>query len=223
MLCNVTFRTYSGLNTHMMRHDNDRPYKCDQCENAYTHRSGLKRHLLAHTGAKPYGCVLCEQKFSERSACKRHMKNIHSEAIDRPITRQQEKQDNFDVKSHDVKLPESASDMTSHDCSICDKSFSSDVRLMRHVIGHEKKLEPYQCVVCNVVCESSLHRSKHMDGHKRHVCKICGLRFKRNATLVKHMNRHLAKKPHTCKYCRQGFDTHEDLMQHIKTHTGKVV
>ena len=143
--------------------------------------------------------------------------------IDRSITRQQEKQENLDVKSHDVKLPESASDKTSHDCSICDKSFSSDVRLMRHVMRHENKLEPYQCVLCKVVCESRLDLSKHMDGHKRHVCKICGLRFKRNATLVKHMNRHLAKKPHTCKYCRQGFDTHEDLMQHIKTHTGKVV
>lgn len=76
---------YSGGHAASMQHmyslphhgtgqvPNDRPFKCDQCQQSFNRNHDLKRHKRIHLAVKPYPCGHCDKSFSRKDALKRHI------------------------------------------------------------------------------------------------------------------------------------------------------
>ncbi|KAL5606341.1 hypothetical protein BROUX41_002758 [Berkeleyomyces rouxiae] len=50
----------------------DRPFRCDQCPQAFNRNHDLKRHKRIHLSVKPFPCTFCDKSFSRKDALKRH-------------------------------------------------------------------------------------------------------------------------------------------------------
>ena len=57
--------------------NNEKSYKCDQCDFASPQVGNLKRHKKIHSGEKPYHCHQCNFAAIRSGDLKRHLK-IHS-------------------------------------------------------------------------------------------------------------------------------------------------
>ena len=55
---------------YQQQQQDDRPFKCDQCAQAFNRNHDLKRHQRIHLAVKPYPCVRCEKSFSRKDALK---------------------------------------------------------------------------------------------------------------------------------------------------------
>lgn len=57
----------------MNQHNGDKPYKCEQCEKAFSKRIQLRQHRLSH-GLNKHTCPICGVSFNRRGNMNTHMK-----------------------------------------------------------------------------------------------------------------------------------------------------
>ena len=110
---------------------------------------------------------------------------------------------------------------TVHICSQCEKSFSSQCKLRRHMNIHASK---YQCSVCGRCFDNSsnlaVHRRSH-SGEKPFECTVCNKRFTASSHLVSHSRIHSGEKPYKCHVCDKAFSESGNLNTHMRVHTGE--
>ena len=59
-------------------HEDQRPYKCNQCDKAFHLSGGLKVHIqTVHEGQRNYKCESCEKTFTQINHFKRHIQTVH--------------------------------------------------------------------------------------------------------------------------------------------------
>ena len=93
--CGKRFAIMGALTIHKRTHNGDKPFKCSQCDKAFSESSNLSKHvsrervylqtfltycqLRTHTGARPYVCPEpdCGKCFGRGDQLTRHM-NVHS-------------------------------------------------------------------------------------------------------------------------------------------------
>ncbi|GIY56672.1 hypothetical protein CDAR_121781 [Caerostris darwini] len=51
-ICNYSTPKTTNLNTHMMMHTGQKPFKCIHCPKSFTTKSNLKQHYLVHLRMK---------------------------------------------------------------------------------------------------------------------------------------------------------------------------
>ena len=51
-------------------HNQDRPFKCDECPQSFNRNHDLKRHKRIHLAVKPFPCGYCDKSFSRKDALK---------------------------------------------------------------------------------------------------------------------------------------------------------
>ena len=68
-----TLREYScitsrDLKRHTMgKHTREKPFKCNQCDNACTSSGNLQQHMRMHTGERPFKCNQCDKTYKWKS------------------------------------------------------------------------------------------------------------------------------------------------------------
>ncbi|XP_016330163.1 gastrula zinc finger protein XlCGF49.1-like isoform X1 [Sinocyclocheilus anshuiensis] len=55
---------------------------------------------------------------------------------------------------------------------------------------------------------------------KKYICKLCGMEYRQNISLVRHMRIHTSEAPHVCELCGRGFRRKDWLQLHSSVHTG---
>ena len=58
----------------------ERPYKCTECQKAFTQKNTLIIHMKKHSGEKNYECEHCGTSFVQKGNLKTHIKRVHEKA-----------------------------------------------------------------------------------------------------------------------------------------------
>jgi hypothetical protein len=75
-------------------------------------------------------------------------------------------------------------------CPVCDKSFSTEFSLRRHMLIHNS-VKPYEC-------------------------SFCGRSFSDRSNFMKHEPRHSGLKPYACDLCKTAYADNSYLLKHVR-------
>ncbi|KAH8344376.1 hypothetical protein KR084_010391 [Drosophila pseudotakahashii] len=128
-ICGNGYPRKSTLDTHMRRHNDERPYECEICHKCFHVNYQLKRHIRYHTGAKPYTCQYCQRSFADRTSLVKHERTHRNE---RPYacktcgkTFTYASVLKMHYKTHTGEKP--------HTCRLCNKNFARTHNLVAHL------------------------------------------------------------------------------------------
>ncbi|XP_041347485.1 zinc finger protein 626-like [Gigantopelta aegis] len=104
-------------------------------------------------------------------------------------------------------------------CETCGKWYPSRKSLIRHQKYHLEA--SFECETCHKKFHHQWHYTTHKSAHtEAFLCPTCGIRFKHNTSLQRHVDQvHNNKPQFSCDLCNSGFMTKENLDGHkVKKH-----
>ena len=115
--------------THRWIHSGHAPYKCNECDRAFTHLSHLKSHRVREHGQeKSFACNECDKKFLYAYQLRTHVNSVHREKRD------EERQDQGQQQQQQWL-------QTLFQCALCQDVFDSFEALQQHcAAGHGVEL-----------------------------------------------------------------------------------
>ncbi|XP_036672593.3 transcription factor Ouib [Drosophila suzukii] len=137
-ICGNGYPRKSTLDSHMRRHNNERPYECEICHQSFHVNYQLKRHIRQHTGARPYTCQYCHRTFADRTSLVKHERTHRNE---RPYgcktcgkTFTYASVLKMHYKTHTGERP--------HTCRLCSKTFARMHNLVAHLQTQQHLNDP---------------------------------------------------------------------------------
>lgn len=110
-LCGKAFRTTHILNSHKLIHSGERPHHCGICNKPFRTKTHVIAHMRIHSGLKPYKCSIenCDRSYMYKIDFKRHLYSAHGIYTKKYV------------------------------CSICEKVYSENKLLKKHMECHGQK------------------------------------------------------------------------------------
>ncbi|KAJ8311923.1 hypothetical protein KUTeg_010530 [Tegillarca granosa] len=194
-------------------------YKCDVCDRTEKSQKSMLLHKLSHVDNNPLKCtcVKCRADFESTHDLENHCKSVHSQHthwvchICGFICNNKLKFQNHQFSSHCGKNP--------FKCEFCDKSFSQEPYLNKHLYIHMKD-KPFKCKECGKQFASKSNYTIHEKTHSgvSYPCDVCGKVFKADERLKAHKKIHTAILPYVCKVCGKKFKLRYYLHCHLQIH-----
>nr|XP_033791989.1 zinc finger protein 510-like [Geotrypetes seraphini] len=212
--CDKCFIQKTYLQPHKMNHTGDKPFKCSQCDKYFKKKANLQFHIMTHTGDKPFKCSECDKCFSQKHHLQRHKMN---HVGDKPF-KCPECNKCFSQKSDLQRHKMTHTRDKPFQCSECDKCFSQKPHLQRHKMNHVGD-KPFKCPECNKCFSQKSDLQRHKTTHTRTFkCSECDKCFGQKAHLQVHKITHMGDKPFKCFQCDRCFSQKGHLQRHRITH-----
>ena len=132
----------------------------------------------------------------------------------------------LEAKDIDEQLGTSGNHGSQHECTQCQKSYSTLSGLMKHQQLHcnslsaQQQKKPFTCKYCGKVYISLGALKMHIRTHTLPCkCKMCGKAFSRPWLLQGHIRTHTGEKPYQCPSCKRAFADRSNLRAHLQTHS----
>lgn len=199
---------------------------CCFCKQSYSNEHNLKKHMYNVHRMQRVRCDVCNKEVNKKSL-DRHMKSVHSARVALKRERRSVPDEQkipcylcpkkcvslMSLHAHIKNIHEAAQ----FKCSQCE--FSGTKRGLERHMKKEHNEEVFQCTCCNKVLKSKSTLKEHMwihTDHRRFICDICGMRFKRTSNYHGHMKSHQEKK-FQCQLCGNFFLRKRYLAVHEQT------
>ncbi|KAH8248236.1 hypothetical protein KR038_007851 [Drosophila bunnanda] len=146
-ICGNGYPRKSTLDTHMRRHNNERPYECEICHKSFHVNYQLMRHIRQHTGAKPYTCQYCQRCFADRTSLVKHERTHRNErpyacqTCGKTFTYSSVLKEHY--KTHTGEKP--------HTCKLCGKTFARTHNLVAHMQTQQHLNDPRTAGYLNTI------------------------------------------------------------------------
>uniref|UniRef100_A0AAY5K008 Zinc finger and BTB domain containing 11 n=1 Tax=Esox lucius TaxID=8010 RepID=A0AAY5K008_ESOLU len=221
--CGLSFHRRYALIVHMLKHEQNRGYKCSICDKDFQYAASLRAHLARHKRQKV-----------QRPALVRAPQGRGEGAPDVDSRTKGRTKREFVCDICGKTLPKLYSlrihmlnhtGVRPHSCRVCGKTFAHRHSLKMHRALHDNTKQ-FTCLLCNksFVSKRSLeeHTSIHT-GEAKYQCPQCGSMFNRASGLSKHLKRHQPRpevRGFPCDHCEKSFFEAKDLQQHMNKHLG---
>ncbi|XP_052056958.1 zinc finger protein 648 [Apodemus sylvaticus] len=218
-LCGKAYSHRSTLQQHRRLHTGERPYRCPFCDKAYTWSSDHRKHIRTHTGEKPYGCPDCGRAFVRSSDLRKHQRNMHSNNKPFPCAQCGL---TFNRPLSLLRHQRTHLGAKPFRCSSCGREFSVASRMVEHQRVHSGE-RPFPCSTCGkcFTKSSNLHEHETLHtGQRPFKCADCGVTFAQPSRLLRHQRIHTGERPFPCAECGQAFARSSTLKRHQQIHSG---
>ena len=146
-VCQLCGREVKRIKTHMMRHQENKRFKCPKCPKTFPFRTNLEQHLVYHNDERPHVCEVCGMRYREKSRLNDHLrthtglKPYKCTQCDAAFTRSRGLRDHQRV--HTGEKP--------YGCHVCGRKFSSTGNLA----AHRRKVHKMEPLPCNYYSEKN--------------------------------------------------------------------
>ncbi|KAJ8977295.1 hypothetical protein NQ317_007434 [Molorchus minor] len=183
-ICNVnlTFQRAASMKSHLMLHQVEEYYTCEECSFEFDKESDFMKHIEGHVTEKKFSpksltCPHCKVTFEDSKDLRAHISD-HVK-LKKVFTRTKKSRKLGSRKERN------------HVCSVCKKSFIKNSLLERHERIHSG-IKPFTCQYCGRGFTQKgtlqIHISRHT-GVKPHSCTLCPAKFYQKGNLRVHIKK----------------------------------
>lgn len=215
-ICNKRFRTSSHLRTHTRAvHTKEKAFQCPDCSRGFATQWQCKSHFRTHHGQKKtsYDCVHCDKSFAKPQSLAGHIKSAHGSEKKKKLWSMCETCGLKLTANHQCCDPEAKTK-----CQLCNKDISAKSVKAHRQYHKRKETEAHLCHYCNKSFTTETSLKRHVLIHnnsKPFQCSVCEKTFRQKGSLVSHSRVHSGLRV-SCVVCSKKFITKSLLNQHIK-------
>ncbi|XP_061469424.1 zinc finger and SCAN domain-containing protein 2-like [Rhineura floridana] len=248
--CGKSFSSTSDSVAHQRCYVEGKPYKCPDCDENIQESSNLVVHLTVPTTEEIYICPDCGEGFRCSFQLIRH-RSLHTRfLIPNPSTLCSLEPGVVPLYSdhQDAEERESPGSVCKACDDIVVKEHGKEdvfppAKSYQTLLGRLQGLNPQRKEAFKERPNFSRWQWKQpgisggeskedgssaspgcerlFQSERKHLCFMCGKRFRFESHLIAHERIHTGEKPFQCSACKKGFRDRSDLSKHQKTHSGE--